>query len=64
MSSLEDHSAPSPGGFEHVQHGLATVLKEVGRRAELRIRLEAEQGRSISDDEFLLIAERTGGIRL
>ena len=52
-----DNFAPASS----VIHGL---MKEIARRVELRQRLEAEQGRQISDEEFLQIADRTGGIRL
>jgi hypothetical protein len=47
-------------GLTHIDASLSMVLKEVRRRAELRPRLEAEFGRALSDDEFLVIAERTG----
>jgi hypothetical protein len=43
---------------------LGGVLKEIARRVELRQRLEAEQGAPISDEAFLEVAERTGGVRL
>jgi EAL domain-containing protein (putative c-di-GMP-specific phosphodiesterase class I) len=36
------------------------ALKEIGRRIELRQRLEAERGGPISDTEFIEIADRTG----
>jgi hypothetical protein len=36
------------------------VLKEIARRAELRLRVEAELGRQVSDEDFLAIAERDG----
>lgn len=36
------------------------VFKEILRRAELRIRLEAEMQRLLSDEEFIAIADRTG----
>lgn len=45
-------------GLTHISEILAGVLKEIARRAELRPRLEAEQGRRVSDDEFLIIAEQ------
>lgn len=61
MNTLSLH----PGyDFGHIGQSLATVLKEIARRAELRVRIETERGRAISDDEFLQIAEHTGGIRL
>jgi hypothetical protein len=44
----------------HIGGCLGEVLKEVFRRDELRPRLEAEFGRALSDEEFLVIAERTG----
>lgn len=56
--------ASSPSGFESVGSVLGGVLKEVARRVELRQRLEAEKGEPISDEAFLEIAERTGGVRL
>ena len=49
--------------FVHVGAVLPEVLKEVARRFELRQRLEAE-GSLISDEEFIQIAERTGGVQL
>ena len=48
----------------HIRGPLGDLLKEIIRRAELRPRLEAELGKSLSDEEFIEIAERTGGIRL
>lgn len=50
--------------FESVGSVLGGVLKEISRRVELRQRLEAEQGGPISDEAFLEIAERTGGMSL
>lgn len=47
--------------FEPVAIILPGVMKEVTRRAELRSRLQAEQGRSFKDEEFLEIAEKSGG---
>ena len=47
-------------GLTCVSNPLAEVLKEVQRRAELRPRLEAELGRTLSDEEFIRIAEATG----
>lgn len=47
-------------GLTHVSESLAEILKEIARRAELRPRLEAELGRTLSDGEFLEFAERTG----
>ncbi|UVT20044.1 MAG: hypothetical protein H8K03_20070 [Nitrospira sp.] len=47
-------------GFEHVGNILSGVLKEISRRAELRPRVEAERQQSVSDEEFLMLAERTG----
>lgn len=46
--------------FASIGDVLGDVLKEIHRRSELRPRLEAEMGRSLTDDEFLAIAERTG----
>ena len=48
-----------PDGFVHIGKVVGTVTKEIARRYELRKRLEAEQGRSISDEEFLESAEKT-----
>lgn len=52
---------PNPiEGFTSVGDELGGVLKEIDRRSELRPRLEAEMGQELSDEEFLVIAERTG----
>lgn len=48
-------------GFIPIGETLPSVLKEICRRAEFRLRLEAEQGHPISDEAFLEIAERDGG---
>lgn len=50
----------SPDGFTHIGEIVPSVVKEISRRAELRSRLEAEQGRPISDETFLDIAGRNG----
>ena len=42
---------------------LGDVVKEIARRFELRQRLEAERS-AITDEEFLEMAERSGGIEL
>jgi hypothetical protein len=47
-------------GLTHIRKPLADVVKEISRRIELRQRLEAEWGRSLTDDEFLKIAEKDG----
>ena len=47
-------------GFVHIGQGVNDVAKEIARRFELRNRLEAELGRSLSDEEFLEIAEQNG----
>lgn len=47
-------------GFSRVSATLSDVLKEAGRRANLRGRLEAECGRELTDREFLKIADLTG----
>jgi hypothetical protein len=47
-------------GFTHIGDIIRDVLKEIGRRPELRARLEAETSSTISDEEFLKIAERDG----
>ncbi len=58
-------TSPDPDlGLEPIRQVLGDVLKEVGRRAELRRRLEAERGGPISDEEFLEMAERSGGVEL
>jgi hypothetical protein len=51
-----------PAGFTHISEPLRDVMKEIGRRLELRPRLEAELGRQLSDDEFLEIADQGGGL--
>ena len=50
--------------FVRVGEVLPDVLKEIACRLELRQRLEAERGESISDEEFLEIAEGSGGVKL
>ena len=55
---------PASTDLTHIRGPLGDLLKEIVRRAELRPRLEAELGKSLSDEEFIEIAERTGGIRL
>jgi len=47
-------------GFTHISEPLRDVLKEIGRRVELRPRLEAELGRQLSDEEFLSIVKLGG----
>ncbi len=47
-------------GFVHIGQVVNAVTKEIASRFELRTRLEAERGRSISDQEFLEIAEQDG----
>ena len=47
-------------GFTSLGDELGAVLKEIHRRCELRPRLEAELGRPLSNEEFLVIAERSG----
>ena len=48
------------GGFSHIGSIIPDVLKEVARRCEFRARLEAEWDRSLTDEEFLEIAEKDG----
>jgi hypothetical protein len=43
---------------------LGDVMKEIGRRVELRQRVEAECGQPVTDWAFLRMAEETGGCRL
>lgn len=50
----------SDRGFTHLGEILPGVLKEISRRAELGLRLEAERGRSLTDEEFLAIADSEG----
>ena len=52
--------SPRPLEFTAINSAVADVLKEIARRSELRQRLEAEQARPFSDDEFLELADRTG----
>ena len=47
-------------GFTHIGDILPEVLKEISRRAELQLRLEAEHGRPINDETFLNLAGRDG----
>ncbi len=49
--------------FVRVGEVLPEVLKEIALRVELRLRLEGERG-FISDDEFLEMVERSGGVEL
>ena len=51
-------------GFVHVREVLPEVFKEIDRRSELRMRLEAERGGPVSDEEFLEIAESSSGVKL
>lgn len=53
---LSNHSS----SMTSIRDVLGDVLKEVSRRAELRPRLEAELGRTLSDDEFIELAEQSG----
>ena len=55
---------PDRGGFVRAGEILPDVFKEIARRLELRARLEAERGGPMSDEEFLEIAERSGGVEL
>ncbi len=59
-----NHDQNSQSGFVRVREVLPDVLKEVMRRSELRQRLEAERCGPVSDEEFLEIAERSGGVEL
>jgi hypothetical protein len=43
---------------------LGGVMKEIGRRVELRQRVEAERGAPITDVAFLRLAEESGGLLL
>ncbi len=52
------------GGFVGAAEIQRDVFKEVMRRSELRERLEAERGGPISDQEFLEVAECSGGVEL
>ena len=61
--TLESLKQARSGGLVHVGEVLTDVLKELARRVELRQRLEVEHG-PISDEKFLEIAERTGGLQL
>ncbi len=61
---MSQHSPHGQFDFIHVGEVLRDVLKEITRRGELRERLEAERGGPISDEEFLEIAERSGGVEL
>jgi len=47
-------------GFTQISKIIGDVVKEISRRQELRLRLEAEMRRPLSDEEFLAIADRTG----
>ena len=51
-------------GVEHISDPLHGVLKELMGRVELRERLKAERGEPISDEEFLEMAESSGGVEL
>jgi hypothetical protein len=47
-------------GFTHIGEIIRDVVKEIARRSELRVRLEAETSSAISDEDFLGLAERDG----
>lgn len=47
-------------GFSHIGDIIRDVVKEIYRRDELRPRLEAEIGRTLTDQEFIEHAEKTG----
>lgn len=47
-------------GFEPIGDIIPDVLKKISQCAELRLRLEAELGRPVKDDEFRVQAERAG----
>ena len=47
-------------GFIHIRDIIPGVMKEIARRVELRLRLEAEGEKELSDAEFLNIAEHGG----
>ena len=61
---LEEIPQDSQSGFVHVGEVLRDVLKEIIRRGELRERLKAERGGPISNQEFLEIADHSGGLEL
>ena len=61
MMITQEQDLQSP--FVRVGEVLPEVLKQIISRFELRQRLEGERG-SISDEEFLEIAERSGGVEL
>jgi hypothetical protein len=47
-------------GFAHIGEIMPGVLKEISRRAELRLRLQAEWSRPLTDEEFLKVVEENG----
>lgn len=47
-------------GFQPIGELLPGVLKDIAICAELRLRLEAEQGRPVTDEEFLAVAQKAG----
>ncbi len=47
-------------GFQHIGEIMRGVLKELSRRVELRLRLEAERGQPLTDEDFLAIARKDG----
>lgn len=49
-----------PDGLTHIGGIVGDLLKESLRRMQLRLRLEAEMGRSLSNEEFVATADRTG----
>jgi len=49
-----------PSGFTSIGEILGGFLKEIQRRNELRQRLQVELARTLTDEEFIAIAERTG----
>ncbi|UVT20560.1 MAG: hypothetical protein H8K03_01165 [Nitrospira sp.] len=47
-------------GFTHIAEELPGILKEAARRVGLRLRLKAQRGRPVTDEEFLAIADESG----
>lgn len=51
---------PRSAHFTHISGPPGNILKEIARRAELCPWLEVEMGRALSDEEFIVLAERSG----
>jgi hypothetical protein len=62
MTNRANHDEPmnEPDGFTHIGPILSGVLKDLCSLGDLRLRLEAEKGRPVDDDDFFAAAKRMG----